>query len=196
MGVNRKTAKIESTLGSEIFSDKELGEAFDKWCQENEGLLGLFESQPEALKGLMFAISEFHASRAWLLFEEAREFASLLGKRGDEIEASIPQMLMLAKFDSVLENKDAILAFSKRQQALALGRQLGVLKRQNKGKERRDKLTEAIAHLFDKPDKPGWRQTNEQITDFLVPRFPAYKRSTISRHVNSVAAKYREAGKS
>ncbi len=70
----------------------------------------------------------------------------------------------------------------------------GVLARQKIAEKKQALLNSAIKDLFDKPEKPGWRMTNEKIADFLVPCIH-YKRSVILVAVKREAAKYRKAEK-
>jgi hypothetical protein len=77
------------------------------------------------------------------------------------------------------------------KEVLAQGRLAGVAARQTNAQHKKEALLKAIADLFDKPDKPGWRWTNKQITDYLKPRFP-YARSTTMRLVNLEVAKLRK----
>ena len=93
---------------------------------------------------------------------------------------------------------EALKQLDAHQANLALGRQLGVKARKESAQKRREQVDKAIDDLFDKPDKPGWRWTIDEITDFLSKRFAReykYKRSTIKQFVKLGVARHRKAEK-
>jgi hypothetical protein len=78
---------------------------------------------------------------------------------------------------------------------LDYGRRKGAADRKAEAQVRHEDLNKAIDDLFDKPDKRGWRMTNEDIADYLLPTFPNYKHSTILKAVKPRAAMHRKAEK-
>lgn len=85
-------------------------------------------------------------------------------------------------------------AAAQQAKALAKGRINAVKKRQEEATKEQDRLINEIAHLFDKPEKPGWGWTNPEIVQFLKRDFD-YKASTIMQTVKREAAKFRKARK-
>ena len=88
----------------------------------------------------------------------------------------------------------ALNAHNKQKAELDIGRKKGVEKRRATATERQRVLAEAIRQLFDKPEKPGWGWSNDEIVSFLKPKIN-YKESTILAKVKKDAAMYRKARK-
>ncbi len=78
---------------------------------------------------------------------------------------------------------------------LAKGRLVGVLARQKKAEKKQTDLINAIKSLFDKPDKPGWGWTNDEIAYFLMKGNYGYAENSILTVVKREAAKCRKARK-
>jgi len=69
-------------------------------------------------------------------------------------------------------------------------------KRSREAKKKRSTLDDAINALFDKPDKPGWNMTNEEITDFLCNKANwGYERSGVLGRVKTLATMHRKKGR-
>ncbi|MGH8580889.1 MAG: hypothetical protein ACREVK_12495 [Gammaproteobacteria bacterium] len=123
-------------------------------------------------------------------YQELRESQMREGVLKKEFQDFVFDLLDGGQLSRVMQNAERA---RKQEQNLSVGRPMGVAKRKKKN---RANLNEAIADLFDKPDKPGWRFKNEEIVDFLLPRFSeVYKRSSILNAVKRVAAECRRAEK-
>jgi len=84
------------------------------------------------------------------------------------------------------------LHLEKQTSALARGRAKAVDKRKAMAAERKDRLTRAIADLFDKPEKPGWIWSNPEIVTFLKTKGGFGRFYAVEAAVKKEAAKHRK----
>lgn len=179
-------AKLKS-----LFPDKESEAEFKKWWSENATRRQAFEKSSDGTKMFLWALTEF-----WYQRVNARwgETIDLVRQQRELIKEGIPAARRQGQSSAILANLDKLEAHMKQQDNLAAGRIAGVKSRQKSGAEKQGQLIRAIGELFDKPEKPGWRWTNDEIVAFLRGSFH-YAEATILKTVKREAAKCRKAGK-
>lgn len=115
------------------------------------------------------------------------------------MEASKSHMELAIHLLSEAKESSVVLAnlrsdILRRNAVLAVGRAKAVEKRKETAAEKQERLSRAIADLFDAPGKPGWGWSNSEIVSFLKRGFD-YADSTILAKVKTEAAKYRKGRK-
>ncbi len=127
--------------------------------------------------------------------EVARKVLAMLivrfGKDSNEIDVRDAHRILSAH--QVLEtgiNEGMNIASLRQAMNLDKGRAKGVLARQKKAEKKKSDLINAIKALFDKPEKPGWGWTNDEIVVFLMRSDYSYAASSVLSVVKREAAKY------
>ena len=174
-------------LSATIFSQDPFGsqedrEHFMDWEKSQPTILEtISQASPERIQFMLRYLTWSHLRAREGFYAAVASFnkyakllpPQLLKLRPLESQLIAGQKELIEAQEKRLERMDQMLDsfFHHRQQQeqiLKSGRSRGTLARQAAAKGKREALVRAIAELFDKPDKPGWRWTNEQITDYLV----------------------------
>lgn len=154
-----------------------------------------FEKYPPVLS-LISDISEIKLLATLLIKDECEgiDLAWFFAYRS-MLRLSIHKAEKRGELGATLLHWDKFVAHEKQQKALENGRRKAVERRSMKAAKNQSDLRRAIDDLFDEPKKPGWRWSNDRITNYLQPMF-AYKRSTILTAVRKRAAYHRKNEKS
>lgn len=179
---------------SALFPNKEHEEAFHQWSRENAARIKAFNENPDSIKSLLYAISEFWYERVNKGWQDAIDLLSVQGNLINKLNAEIPEALKRGQLAATLAHWDAIQAKQERLITLHIkARPAAIKKRQEKAEKNNADLDKAISDLFDRPDSKGWRWTNDDIADFLEPHFVGtYKRNSIFQRVKLLASKFRK----
>lgn len=170
------------------FRSQEDVESFEEWKRTNADFVESLEKTPKESLLFLLTLTNFQYDRLSKAWHDA---LALLNTILETLPAIQKDAIKRGELAALLSERHKISAYEQQKEILAGGRRDGVAARQKTAKENREKLEKAIADLFDKPGKPGWRLTNEQIVEFLAPHF-SYKRSTILQIVKREAAKHRK----
>lgn len=175
-------------------SRQEYWDTLTEWWNKHDEEIKAFRDTTDSVRIAMYVISQSMVQNYEDMFGDA---LSVLLTQREIINEHIPQekrseslSVKLKDIDTFIA-ADAFMAFEERSINLGEGRLKGVESRKASAAKRRNTVEKAIDDLFDAPHKPGWRMTNDDITDFLVKRLPFYTSNSMLQHVKRIAAKWR-----
>ena len=193
MSVNKNPSKPKPKDDlSALFPNKEHEEAFQEWRRANAMPLSEFKKLPDVLQWLFYARAEFWLDRYSKGWDDALEVLAEQREIFKEIRDAIPEAEKRGRLAATFENWDAIQAKQKRLLTLdTKARPAAIAKRRKTAETNNADLDKAISDLLENhPHAKSW--TNNDIVDWLVPRHPVYKPSTILQRVKRIAAEIRK----
>lgn len=194
MSDNKKTRapKPKDDL-SALFPNSEDEKEFQEWRLSADLMpLSEFKKLPDALQWVFYARAEFWLDRYSKGWDDALEALAEQHEMFKEIRDAIPQAEKHGRLAAILENWDAIQAKQIRLLTLdTKARPAAIAKRQKTAEINNADLDKAISDLLENhPHAKSW--TNDDIVDWLAPRHPVYKPSTILQRVKKIAAEIRK----
>lgn len=193
MSENKKPRRHKPGWDLSAFFDEKGEEEFINWWESNTEKIEIFKMHPDDnYKVFLYAY-------AWFWYERVNEgwqdAIDLLGVQGDlinKLNAEIPEATKRGRLAATLEHWPAIQAEQKRLITLATkARPKAIEKRKKKAVENNAALDKAILDLLENhPHARSW--TNDDIADWLAPKYPVYTRSTILQRVKKKAAEIRK----
>lgn len=179
---------------SALFPNKEHEEAFQEWRRASADLVPLseFKKLPDVLQWLFYAKAEFWLDRYSKGWDDALEVLAEQRDIFNEIRDAIPEAEKRGRLAATFENWDAIQAKQIRLLTLdTKARPAAIAKRRKTAETNNAALDKAISDLLENnPRAKSW--TNDDIADWLAPKYPVYKRSTILQRVKKKAAEIRK----
>ena len=177
---------------SALFPNREHEEAFHQWMKENTALIESFNKNPDPIKGLLYAVSEFWYERVNKGWQDTIDLLEVQRDLVNKLNDEIPEAVKRGQIAATLANWDAIQAKQERLITLhTKARPAAIKKRQEKAEKNNAELDRSISELFENhPRARSW--TNEDIADWLAARNPVYKRTTILQRVKKKAAEIRK----
>lgn len=177
---------------SALFQNREQEEAFHQWRRDNAERLKAFNESTDTIKSLLYAISEFWYERVNEGWQDTIDLVHQQSEFIDKLNAEIPEAVKRGQLAATLANWDAIQAKQKRLVTLnTRARPAAIKKRRRTAEKNNADLDKAISDLLENhPHAKSW--TNDDIVDWLAPRHPVYKPSTILQRVKKIAAEIRK----
>jgi hypothetical protein len=99
---------------SALFPNSEHEEAFHQWNRENAARIKAFNENPDTIKGLLYAVSEFWYERVNKGWQDAIDLLSVQRNLINDLKAEIPEALKRGQLAAIFANWDAIQAKQER----------------------------------------------------------------------------------
>lgn len=183
-----KSDKLVLLLKTWIKRADEVAE-ISKWWDEHDEEVNDFISDTAEEKTLSYVLARYYADALETLRAQSLESLDSIVK----LQESRHTREHAARVEAEEAAMRLIKGWRQKKNALADGRVKGVEARKKVATQNRTNLENAIAALFDKPEKPGWAWTNPQIVKFLEEKFTGvYTPGTVAQTVKREAAKFRK----
>lgn len=141
---------------SALFPNREHEEAFHQWSRENSALIKFFNENPDSIKSLLYAISEFWYERVNKGWAETIELVERQSEIITSLEAQIPLAAKQGELAAIISNAKALEAHAKRIIALAKGRRMGAEAQKQYAAETQEIIIGINADLLKNPNTARW----------------------------------------